>query len=176
MNQAMTSLFIGDSITDGFPFSELLPGKDIVNKGISGASSREILDRFNAEWVQDNPSRVFICLGTNDLARGVDDDSITGNLSSLVSHTREYLQPGAPRIYLTSLFPTLSNPSRPNDRIDRLNNRIHQLALSHGEPYLHLNVFFKDGENRLMPGFTDDGLHLNREGYKLWAGLIESLV
>ncbi len=171
----MTSLFIGDSITEGFPVQELLPAKKVINRGISGSSSSDILERMSSEWLKEDPDQVFICLGTNDLVRGADDDSISANLSDIITRVEQYSSQ-TPRVYLTSLFPTHSDPVRTNQRIYHLNTRIHLLCEYHQHHYLHLNVFFQDLSGRLREELTDDGLHLNRQGYELWARLIEPLV
>jgi lysophospholipase L1-like esterase len=172
----MKTLFIGDSITEGFPVHELLPGKLIINRGISGTSSGEILEYLSPRWLEDGPDQVFLCLGTNDIARDIGDDAILENLSGIFDKACSFSTKENLRFYLTSLFPTRDNPPRPNERINQLNIKIHRLAESYQQSYLHLNVFFRDETNRLEKSFTDDGLHLNREGYKRWAGLIDGLV
>lgn len=172
----MNSLFIGDSITEGFPVHELLPGKRIINRGISGTSSGEILEYLSPQWLEDEPDQVFVCLGTNDIARGIEDDAILANLSGIVDKVRSLSKKENLRFYLTSLFPTRDNSPRPNERINQLNIKIHRLAETYRHSYLHLNPFFRDNTNRLEKSFTDDGLHLNNEGYKLWATLIDGLV
>lgn len=155
---------------------ELLPGKHIINRGISGTTSGEILEYLSPRWLEEEPDQAFICLGTNDMAREIEDDAIIANLSEIIEKIKSYSNKESFRIYVASLFPTLDNPPRPNESINRLNTRIHQLADRHQQPYLHLNVFFRDEDNGLEKSFTDDGLHLNKKGYRLWAKLIESLV
>ena len=172
----MNSLFIGDSITEGFPVHELMPGKRIINRGISGTSSGEILEYLSPQWLEDEPDAVFVCLGTNDIARGIEDDAILANLSGIVDKVHSLSTKRNLRFYLTSLFPTRDNAPRPNERINQLNIKIHRLAEMYQQSYLHLNVFLRDATNRLEKSFTDDGLHLNRAGYTIWAKLIESLV
>jgi lysophospholipase L1-like esterase len=172
----MNSLFIGDSITEGFPVHELLSGKHIINRGISGTSSGEILEYLSPQWLEDDPDQVFVCLGTNDIARDIDDDAILANLSGILDKVRSFSTKENVRFYLTSLFPTRDNAPRPNERINQLNIKIHRLAEKYQQSYLHLNIFFRDENNQLEKSVTDDGLHLNRQGYALWAQLIESLV
>lgn len=172
----MTSLFIGDSITEGFPVQELLPDRQIINRGISGTTSGEILKYLSPEWLKEDPGQIFVCLGTNDLARVVADDAILANLSDIIEKTQALSSQKDLRFYLTSLFPTRNNALRPNKRIYHLNTRIHLLAEYHQQQYLHLNVFFRDETGRLQTSLTNDGLHLNQAGYELWAGLIGQLV
>ncbi|MFW6145414.1 MAG: GDSL-type esterase/lipase family protein [bacterium] len=172
----MSTLFIGDSITAGFPEEELLPGKDIVNRGISGTSTAEIVKQLSRDWFNSNPSRVFICLGTNDLARGVENEGIISNLKEIVKLIKAYSNIVNENIFLLSLFPTRQNKERPNVCIDRLNVRIQQLTYNLQIDYLHLNVFFRDQSGSLIASCTEDGLHLNYTGYKLWASVLQLLL
>jgi len=153
-----------------------MPDKHIANRGISGTTSGEILGYLSPTWLEDKPDQVFVCLGTNDLVRDTDDETIIRNLSGIIEKIKALSHKGVPRFYLISLFPTRENSPRPNERINRLNTQIHLLAEKQQHAYLHLNVFFRDEKNRLEKSFTHDGLHLNQKGYALWAKLIERLV
>ncbi|MFW6096218.1 MAG: G-D-S-L family lipolytic protein, partial [Bacteroidota bacterium] len=68
------------------------------------------------------------------------------------------------------------NKERPNVCIDRLNVRIQQLTYHLQINYLHLNVFFRDQSGSLITSCTEDGLHLNYTGYKLWASVLQLLL
>lgn len=75
-------IFIGNSIVNGFPFSrgKSFPGLiratvrdgtagfsyDIINKGINGQTTEEILQRFDQDVISHDPTAVFILTGTND--------------------------------------------------------------------------------------------------------------
>ena len=171
----MKTLFIGDSITEGFDLEEHFPGREFKNHGISGFSSEELLDAIHPGWFKDQPDVIFLCIGTNDLARDYDEAEILENIRKLVGKIREYSPEGV-IIYLTSLFPTRHNPPRKNAVIDHLNLEIHRLARDESINYLHLNPFFKDENGQLKRNFTEDGLHLNKEAYSIWKELIEVLL
>ena len=171
----MKALFLGDSITEGFDLEKYFPGRDFVNHGISGFGSAEVLDAIHAGWFKNQPDVVFLCIGTNDLARDYHEAETLENIKKLEGKIREF-SPESVRIYLTSLFPTRHNPPRKNPVINGLNLEIHRLAMQENINYLHLNPFFKDENGQLKREFTDDGLHLNHEAYTLWAGLIEHLL
>lgn len=166
----MKNLFIGDSITEGFPLSILFPDKSILNRGISGISSAELIDRFTSEWFDKDTEVVFICIGTNDLARNTSDNEILKNIKILCKEIDRKT------IYLTSLFPTKENLPRPNNRINKLNFKIHELTTELGVHYLHLNPYFKDEKGVLRKEYTNDGLHLTKEAYSKWASLLHGLL
>jgi len=65
-------VFIGDSITAGWNFP---PGTNIVNAGVSGDLSEQMLARFDRDVMSHHPAIVSILAGTND-ARSYIDPSI----------------------------------------------------------------------------------------------------
>jgi lysophospholipase L1-like esterase len=168
------ALFIGDSITEGFDLSSYFPGKQYSNQGISGYSSGEVLNAMNENWLTMAPDLVFICMGTNDIARDISFSEIIDNTRKLVEKIRVYNK-GNCTVYLTSLFPTRHNPPRPNPKIRAFNVQLHQLANQVGCEYLHLNSFFCDENGMLKREFTHDGLHLTVAAYKKWVRHINDL-
>ncbi len=169
------SLFLGDSITEGFDLQQFFPGQNFVNHGISGYSSGELLDAMKQSWFALSPEKVFICIGTNDLARDVSFEQILENIRKMVNYIRIYSSPEC-KIYLTSLFPTRHNPPRPNPVIYKFNGALHELAIQCDCDYLHFNIFFTDENRMLKREFTNDGLHLNDQAYKKWVVLIKNLL
>ncbi len=171
----MKALFIGDSITEGFDLEKFFPGKGYVNHGISGYSSEELLGAMHKGWFTSNPDKVFLCIGTNDLARDYDEADTLDTIRRLLVKIREFTS-GSSSIYLISLFPTRHNPPRPNPVIRQLNSKLHEMAVQENTGYLHLNPFFADENGQLKREFTDDGLHLNEQSYAVWADLVKQLV
>ncbi|MGN1014014.1 MAG: GDSL-type esterase/lipase family protein [Butyricicoccus sp.] len=72
----MTTIFLGDSITEGYGVeaSECwvsgMP-EDAINRGISGDTTAGMLRRFPAHVLAAKPDRVVIMGGLNDLGEGV---------------------------------------------------------------------------------------------------------
>ena len=61
-------IFAGNSITDGSEWNELFGDKRIKNRGISGDITTGVIHRLD-EIVKRKPAKVFLMIGTNDLAR-----------------------------------------------------------------------------------------------------------
>lgn len=167
----MHFLFIGDSITEGFDLDKYFPGMGFSNRGISGYSSEEVLKALQPEWFFPKPDRVFVCIGTNDLAREYIENQTLGNIAGITAAIWEMAGEDTP-VILTSLFPTRHNPPRPNTLIKQLNNSIHHLCTEIQAIYFHLNPFFTDHNGQLRREFTEDGLHLTPAAYEKWALLI----
>jgi lysophospholipase L1-like esterase len=79
----LSIMLIGDSITEGFNTS-LLPQFRITNRGVSGDSTVEALERINPDWFNEKPDMIFICIGTNDIARGRTDEFIIQAVKQLL--------------------------------------------------------------------------------------------
>jgi lysophospholipase L1-like esterase len=171
----MKVLLLGDSISEGFDLNTFFPEKKFENHGKSGFSSAELLEAMQPGWFSNQPEIIFLCIGTNDLARNIDVKEILGNIQQLILKIREFL-PTNPIIYITSLFPTRHNPPRPNHLIDQFNLYLHSLANEAKIQYLHLNPFFKDANGQLRKTFTKDGLHLSSDAYQVWTSILMTFI
>ena len=160
-------LLIGDSITEGFNTDIFLPELNITNRGVSGDSTQETLKRISSDWFKPEPNFIFICIGTNDFARGRDDDFILEGINSIIEKIRIFTV--SSKIVIISIFPTRNNPERLNKRIVNFNLKLQNLVISKNIIFFNLNEHFADIEGLLINEFTDDGLHLNNDAYKYWA-------
>lgn len=160
-------LLIGDSITEGFDTQKLLPEFFIINKGISGNNSKDLLNRLQTDLLPYKPEMVFILIGTNDLAQGFSDEEILSNILKIVSIIK--LQLNNSEVFVTSILPTKNNVPRPNTRIKKLNKQIEMLAVEQNFKFFNLFPLFADNSESLKDELTEDGLHLNESAYQLWA-------
>ncbi|MCK9412301.1 MAG: GDSL-type esterase/lipase family protein [Prolixibacteraceae bacterium] len=81
--------FLGNSITDGSEWSELLANPRAKNRGISGDTSEGVLFRlYQVTRVQ--PAKVFLLIGINDLYGNISPDTVYVNICKIVStiHTK----------------------------------------------------------------------------------------
>jgi hypothetical protein len=76
-------VFLGDSITQGGLWPEWFPGVPVLNRGIDGETSEDLLRRVDSA-VRD-PRAVFLLIGTNDLSIGFSLQRITGNVRALLA-------------------------------------------------------------------------------------------
>lgn len=95
----MTKLVaIGDSITEGFPYtkkeswvtyiSQEFPFQ-VINKGINGDLTQNIRDRFRRDVVSFNPSHAIILGGTNDAYANYPLQSVSHNFEVMVKICRD---------------------------------------------------------------------------------------
>ena len=68
-------IFLGNSITNGGEWAELLGNPHAKNRGISGDTTQGVLDRLST-ITKGKPSKIFLLIGTNDLSRGKSVDEV----------------------------------------------------------------------------------------------------
>lgn len=93
---------MGNSITDGAEWSELFNDTKIKNRGISGENAARVLYRLN-EVVSRKPAKIFLPIGTNDLARGISTDSLFANLMLIADYVKQ--ESPSTRLNLQSTLP-----------------------------------------------------------------------
>lgn len=164
-------IFLGNSITEGGNWRELFDNNNILNRGIGGDITEGVLNRLD-EIVRHQPSKLFICIGTNDLARDIQNDSILKNYQSIL----EIVQKESPntQIYVQSILPVGESVifQHSNDKIIPLNQEIKSLCSKFNVEYIDLYEDFTDENGHLNPSFTNDNLHLLGAGYQFWKSKI----
>lgn len=169
-------IFLGNSITDGAEWFEIFGGNpNIKNRGIGGDDTDGVLERLQ-EVTSSKPDKVFIMIGTNDLAYGKSLDHISGNHRKIIDQiTRE--SPGT-KIYMQSVLPVDDgiHLTRPNTRAMEINARLKSYCDEKNITFIDLVPAFIDVHGKLDTQYSIDGLHLNGEGYKKWATLIRQYV
>ena len=61
-------VFLGDSIIDFYDLKKYYKNLPVVNSGISGNQYKDLLDNLPERVYKYNPTKVFILIGTNDIA------------------------------------------------------------------------------------------------------------
>jgi len=167
-------IFLGNSLTDGCEWAELFSNPNIKNRGIGGDDTDGILERLE-EVILSKPAKIFIMIGTNDLAFGKTVDYIIGNYNKILDRI-EVASPET-KIYIQSELPTddAVHFTRKNADLQEINMHLKKIAADRGHEYIDLfSLFFK--ENKLNTIYSYDGLHVNGDGYLLWKKTIEKYV
>lgn len=164
--------FLGDSITDGCEWRELIGDDRVTNRGISGDTSWGLMARID-EVTEGKPAKVFLMIGTNDLAWGGKTVPEVRVKIAEVLDTIKRQSPGT-RIYLQSVLPVIDGMVNrfENKNIDPMNAELEKLAREKGVTWIDLAPFFKDGNGQLKKAYTADGLHLTGEAYYQWYSVI----
>ncbi len=168
-------VFLGNSITDGGEWSELFSDLKIKNRGISGDITAGVLARLE-EVAERKPDRVFLLIGTNDLARGLTPDSVVKNILLTSAYLREASP--ATQLFVQSILPVneafgkFGGHTSKAAQIKAINAKLQSEANAHRYTYLDLFTAFADENGKLKKELTNDGLHLTGKGYLLWKHLV----
>ncbi len=168
-------IFLGNSIIEGGNWSELFPGKTILNRGIGGDVTAGVLARLD-EIVRHEPFKLFICIGTNDLAKGVDIPTIVTNYKSIIEIVRQ--KSPQTEIYVHSVLPVGKKvfSGHENQKITPLNKEIQKMSTEQNVTYIDIHAELMDTEGFLNSRYTNDQLHLMDEGYLVLKNKIEKYV
>ena len=165
-------IFAGDSITDRYNLDKFYNYDDklIINSGIGGYTTDNILKRFHNLIEQHQADKMFLMIGTNDIGKGMTEDYIIENIIKIIEETKQK-SPNT-KIYVESIYP-VNLSKRPKDKarnnqiITRLNTRIEEYCKNNNITYINVYNTLIDSEGNLDASYTDDGLHLNDYAYSL---------
>ncbi len=175
-------VFMGDSITDFWGRSQgvFFPGKPYVNRGISGQTTPQMLDRFQQDVLHLHPTVVVILAGINDIAGNTGFESldvIEDNFRSMVALARQ----AHVRVVLSSVLPASYFPWRPNLKpaaeVKELNAWLASYAQEQGVVFLNYYPVLVDKDGGMRPELaTDKAVHPNTAGYAVMQPLAEQAI
>jgi acyl-CoA thioesterase I len=162
-------IFLGDSITQSWNLADLGLGRlEVLNRGISGQTTPQMLVRFRQDVVNLRPALVHILAGTNDLAENTGPttlDAIEDNLRSMV----EIAEVNHIRVALASVLPTVDYPWRrglqPAQKIIALNDWMRAYARRRKLVYVDYYSALVDSRGGFKSALAEDGVHPNPAGY-----------
>ncbi len=172
-------VFIGNSITDGAIWSELFQDIHVKSRGFSGDVTAGLINRF-ADIVRRKPAKIFMMIGTNDLARGISPDSIVKNILVMADYLHQ--ESTSTELFVQSILPVndvygkFPTHTKNGGRINEVNKLLEKESSSHHYRYINLHDHFTDANGKMNTLYSNDGLHLLGTGYALWKHLIYPFV
>lgn len=171
-------VFLGNSITEGGNWKQLLKDSTVINRGISGDNTFGVLARIN-DIVKLKPAAVFVLIGTNDLSKKIPNEVILENIFTIISKVKA----GSPKtaIFIQSILPVNETvekfPKQFNNavHIHTINEQLERYASRLRYTYVDLYGKFLDSQGKLDVKYTYDGLHLNAVGYQQWLEILKEL-
>ncbi len=166
-------VMLGNSITHGVNWNELLDRGDIADRGIPADNLDGMLARLN--YVTDlNPKIVFIMAGINDIYSWKPVDKVFQNYVRIITS----LKAKNIRVVVQStLFVAKGYPSSGdrNPEVEKLNKLLLNYCQLNGIEFIDLNSKMSK-DKYLINEYTHDGLHLNSNGYKIWGLELERIL
>ena len=180
---ALRVVFFGDSITDFWRLNEYFPGKDFVNRGISGQITGEMLGRMKADVIDLRAKAMILLAGTNDIDRGYNSATIENNLSMITELARAHNI----KALLCSILPVsdyhkTENPrfemSKTHDpqRIREINQWMQGYCKAGNCTYVDYFEAMVDSAGMMQSDLADDGLHPNAKGYRIMAPVAQKAI
>lgn len=170
--------FVGNSLTEGGKWQELIRKKNIINRGISGDVTYGILARLD-EVLESKPAKIFLLSGVNDMKRGTPNEVILANFKRMIVMVKT--QSPKTKLYMQSLLPVneamlpATYAQVKNSKINDLNQKLEALCKETGVFYINLHPALADEKGSLKKELSLDGLHLRHASYVYWAEELKRL-
>lgn len=176
------TVFTGSSLMEGFPLNELCMTQGIpgiyYNRGISGLTTDGFLTCIHDVLLDLQPRRVFINIGTNDIARSEGwEISLEKNYREILRQALEAIP--CVSIILMAYYPVnetvlRENPlpdgrviPRTNAGVAVANHIARRIAEDLGLCYIDVNHGLTDSNGQLRRELTVDGIHMYPTGYEI---------
>ena len=164
-------IMLGNSLTDGAEWNELFDNCHVKNRGIVGDIIPGFFERLEP-LLKDQPRKIFIMGGVNDISHGVSADSIVSAMTQVVTT----IQARCPKteIYVQSMLPFNNDvrlwkllKGREQVVVDG-NKGLESMCQRLGVTFINLYPLFVGENGKMKPEYTNDGLHLMGGAYLIW--------
>lgn len=166
-------VMLGNSITHGANWNQLLGRNDVIEMGIPSDIVEGMLNRLNFVYELE-PKIVFILGGINDIYSWIPLETIMVNYIQIVKNLQARgIKPVIQSVlYAGELWPASAER---NTQVTKFNNMLKQFADKNGITYVDLNKTMSKG-TFLRPEYSRDALHLNAKGFHAWVKEIENVL
>ena len=138
------------------------PRWTVLNKGVNGQRSDEILSRFDRDVVAEKPSLVIILAGVNDIYQGRTADTVERNLESMYALAKDNgIVPVA-----ATVLPYNTARAKERSSIKEVNAWIEATSRAAGRLYCDTNLAVRDKDDPDFLASSRDGLHPDVDGYR----------
>jgi lysophospholipase L1-like esterase len=163
-------LFVGDSLTNFFEWSEFFQNSDhsvVLNRGVSGTGVEFLTERFEEIFLTGyNVQKMFIMIGINDIRQqSYDIDKFIAHYSALLDRLLKYFD--STQICIQSILPSRATNIN-SEKTKVANAQIQALAHSKSICYLDLFGILADDNGYLDEKYGLGGVYLSAQGYRLW--------
>jgi lysophospholipase L1-like esterase len=175
-------VFMGDSITEewGHLYPQFFADKQLVNRGIGGQTTPQMLIRFKPDVIDLKPDTVIILAGTNDIAGNTGPASekmITDNLFAMA----ELAMFHEIKVVISSILPVYKyewtdKVEDPPGTIFSINEKVRVFVEKHDLLYLDYYSQMVDEKSGLRSEYSEDGVHPNEAGYKVMSKIAGDMI
>lgn len=177
------TVFIGDSIFEYWQKEDpsFFTDNNYISKGIRGQTTKQILQRFDADVLETAPSVVVIQGGINDISEyesgPYDEASTIRNLISMTDLAGFHgIKPVLLSVPYTSTFGWDVHVQNPQERTLSLNNQIREYARKKNITYVDCFAPMLTEKGVMARKYIPDDIHPNAKGYALMKPLIQEAI
>lgn len=172
-------LFLGDYITDEYDLDKYFEDSFVVKSSKKDDKVSDFLNDLDQTVYQYNPSCVFIEVGLNDVLDDGDNEEIVTKITEIVNRIKE--NRSYAKIYVESIYPVNNNIDEDilenaNEKSVEINQKLKDMAKENKVEYIDIYDLLADKDGLLDADYTDDGLSLNEDGYKVVTDTIKKYI
>jgi acyl-CoA hydrolase len=146
----------------GFWMTKLHPDWIVLNRGVNGQRSDQILARFDRDVSREGPEVVIILAGVNDIFQGRSASSVKRNLETMYERAKSSrIIPVA-----TTILPYNIAGRREIESMHEVNSWVEARSKQGGLLFCDTSRTVSDPDNRDLLASTPDGIHPDVDGYR----------
>lgn len=165
-------VFFGDSITEIYPIDDVYDSYQIIKSGVSGYTTKDLLNNINKMVYRYNPTKVILLIGTNNIMTDTSENNQDKTISDIekIATDIKINRPKA-TLYIESIYPVNRNidkgmvNQRDNNTIKNMNKKIKKYCKDNKITYIDMYDELTDDDGNFDKKYTYDGLHPNTLGY-----------
>jgi len=156
----------GASITRRWDTDRLLPGFKVVNRGVGGQSSTQLLARFSSDVLQLEPGKVIIKICAANFSPDADSRMIWDEFETMVLTAKaRNIEPVVATILPVTRRAEKFEGYSITEQVKQFNGRVRELAEKHGLVVVDYFAAIADGDGFLPDAMARDEIHPNDLGY-----------
>ena len=177
-------LFFGDSLTARYDLDFYFPKKNVINKGVGGEKTEDLLERIDKDVYEYNPSKIFVQCGINDIINDIDKEDILLNIRTIITGIK--VNRSYAKVYMESLYPVNEKKVKDSDnekhrklnnkQIKEYNEEIKKICEDNSIIYINVFDEMTDKDGNLKELYTNDGLHLTNLGYLKLTSILKEYI
>jgi lysophospholipase L1-like esterase len=169
------NLFVGSSSIRKWELARSFPKFKTINRGFGGSEIADSIHFAERIILKHKPQVVLLYAGDNDIAHGKSAETVTTDFKKFVGVVRKALP--ETKIAFIAIKPSIKRWNLVGE-IQKANKAVADIC-EKDDKLTYVDIFKpmlgQDGRPR-PELFAKDGLHLNDEGYRVWAKVIRPLL
>ena len=154
---------------------DYFPAKNIVNTGFGGSQMSDLIFYFDSLILKYTPIQVFIYEGDNDIASGKKAEEVIKDANLLLDKFKKVLP--KTKIVFIAVKPSLARWNLKDEYI-RYNNLLKMFSAENSNiQFINTwDLFLNEKGTPRKELFIQDGLHMGKPGYDIWAKEIKKII